>query len=276
MKQKFLIAVLIAFTVLCLNIALSKAANAADPQRDPIQQAAPPNRAAVDVTINDRGDISVGGIALSALGVAPLDPQVVQMVKNIGNANLSVQDETVTVTLADTEVARLLWDEASRAKAAALAASYGIQLQPEVQSRIEEWISSSDIDLTVRNSPEASRPIELSLSTPIRVDIAANGQLAVEGGALATGIDPSVLQQIRMGGSQGMVCWNEGTLTAEVDGGALPTLVLNPQGVDLLARAFNLPINNHGVEAILSARLGVDVSLPGGTHTANASCGDAL
>jgi hypothetical protein len=273
MKQKYLIAALIALAVLFLTMALSRTADAAVPPEDRARQAAPPNRATVDVTINDRGDISLGGIALSALGIAPLDPQVVQIVKNVGNANLQVQDETVTVTLADTEVARLLWDEASRARAAALAGAYGVQLQPEVQQRVEEWISSSDIDLTVRSSPEASRPIVLSLTKPIEVDIAANGQLAVEGGALAAGVDPTVLQTIRMGGSQAVACWNEGTLTASVDGGALPTLVLNPEGVDLLARAFNLPINNHGVEAILSARLGVDLSLPGGTHSGT-TCGD--
>lgn len=265
MRKKLLLSALIAVVVLCLNLALSKPAGAAGP---------PENHASVDVTINDAGQVTVGGVNLSALGLAPLDPQVANYAKNLGDVKVQVQDQTVTVNLKDTEVAKLLWDAASRERVATLLQTYGVQLQPAVQARVEEWISSSDINLTARYSNEASRPVELELSKPILVDVANNGQLAIEEGPLAAGIDTNVLQQIRQGGSQAVACWNKGTLTTSIDGAKLPTLVLNPAGVAMLSQALNLPINSYGTDAILNSRLGVDLSLPGGAHSASANCAE--
>lgn len=272
MKHKSLYIALIAIALMSLNLAISKPTEAAGPPDAKSKQAPSENRAKVDITIDDAGNISVGGVSLAALGMAPIDPQVATMAKNLGNLNLQVQDETVAVTVQDQEIARLLWSPTSREAMAALAASYGVQLDPAVQARVEEWVSSSNIDVTARYTNEGSHAVELALSKPILVDIADNGQLAIERGPLATGIDPYVLQQIRMGGSQALACWNDGTLTATVDGAELPTLVVNPAGVDIIAQALNLPINDLGTAAIMNSRVGVDLSLPGGTHVSDAAC----
>lgn len=273
MKHKLICAGIIAIALVCLNLALSKPMDAAGPPEGPSKQTGSENRAKVDITIDDQGNVTVGGVNLAMLGMAPIDPQVATMAKNLGAVNLQVQDETVAVDVQGQEIARLLWSTDSRQAMAALAASYGVQLAPEVQARVEEWVSSSDIDVSARYTNEGSKAVELNLSKPILVDIAENGQLAVERGPLATGIDPYVLQQIRMGGSQAVACWDQGTLTASVDGVALPTLVVNPAGADIIAQALGLPINDIGTEAILNSRVGVDLSLPGGAHATDVACG---
>lgn len=272
MKHKLFCAGVIAIALVCLNLAISKPMDAAGPPEGPSRQTGSENRAKVDITIDDQGNITVGGVNLAALGLAPIDGQVTTMAKNLGAVNLQVQDETVAVDVQGQEIARLLWSPSSRQAMAALAASYGVQLDPAVQARVEEWVSSSDIDVTARYTNEGSEAIELNLAKPILIDIAENGQLAVERGPLAAGIQPYALQQIRMGGNQALACWNQGTLTASVDGAELPTLVINPAGASMIAQALGLPINQLGTNAILNARVGVDLSLPGGAHRSDAAC----
>lgn len=268
MRRKMFFLVAIAFSVFFLTMKLSNTAYAAlPPQQDPSG-----NQASVDITINDAGDISVGGINLTALGVGRIDGQATTIAKNLTAAQLVVQDQVVTVDLQGTQVAKIDWSPASRQAAVNLATSYGVQLQPEVQQRIEEWISSSNLDVTARFTNEPSKPLNLSLSKPILVDVAPNGQLAIERGPLATGIDTNVLQQIERGGNQATACWNKGKLTAAVNGSALPTITLNPQGVTMLTNALNMPLDTGVMNAVSNARFGVDLSLPGGSHSTDATC----
>ncbi|MCC7161332.1 MAG: hypothetical protein IT331_02470 [Anaerolineae bacterium] len=274
MKHKLLFAAVIAIALLCLNMAISKPIEAAGPPEGKPKQGPANNSAKVDITIDDAGNINVGGINLAALGMAPVDPQIATIAKNLGAVDLEVQDSSIALAVQGQQVVQGLWTPEQRQNAAALAANYGIQLVPGVQARVEEWVSSSDFDVTARYSNDGSHAVELSLSKPILVDIASNGQLAVENGPLATGIHPYVLQQIRMGGSHALACWDQGTLTTSVDGAELPTLVLNPAGVDIIAQALGLPINQLGTESILNARVGVDLSLPGGAHRSDAACGE--
>jgi hypothetical protein len=272
MKQKFFLFAVIAFVAIALNVTLFQAAGAAAPPEEKSRQAAPENSARVDIAINDRGDVSVGGVALSALGLQPVDAQLVNAIKTLGDVELTAQNEMITVTVPQGELGRVLWSPASRQVAANLAADYGIVLAPATYERIEDWISTTNIDLTARHSNEASHPAEVMLSTPIQVQVAPNGQLTVEGGPLATGIDPMVLQTMQMGGNSAVACWNQGTLTAMVDGEELPSIVLNPEGAAMLAKALNLPINDVGLNAILNSRLGIDLSLPGGSPMNGISC----
>ncbi len=274
MKQKFLVLAALALVAVALNVGLFQGAWAASPPEGKNKQAAPENRARVDIAINERGDISVGGVALSALGLAPVDAQVVNAIKTLGDVQLVAQDEMITVTVPQGELGRILWSPASRQVAAQLAADYGLVLAPATYDRVEDWISTSDIDLSARFSNEASEAPEVLISTPIQVEVAQNGQLTVEGGPLATGIDTNVLHTIQLGGNSAVACWNQGTLTAMVDGEELPSVVLNPAGITTLAQAFNLPINEAGLNAILNSRLGVDLSLPGGAPMNGVSCAD--
>lgn len=236
-------------------------------------QASTANKATVDITINDRGGLSVGGVDLNSLGVSALDQQVVTTVKSLQSVHVTVQDKQVNVAVQNTPLMQMDWNQSSRQASANLAVRYGVQLTPQFQSRLEEWISSSDIDVTARYANELSKVADIALTKPVQVDLAQNGQLTVETLPLAAQIDPSVVQSLMMGGSQATACWSKGKLTAAVDGAQLPTITLNPEGVEVLNQALNLNITN--IKApLLAARFGVDLSLPGGAHVATAACNE--
>jgi hypothetical protein len=265
---------LIAIFAVCLNLVLIQTALADPPPAAPSQAAAPAaNNASVDITISDAGDLSVGGVSLRLLGLGQIDNQVVTVAKSLEDAHLVVQDEVITLDVQGTEVVKILWSPTSRQTVTALMAHYGMQIDPDVQARLEGWINTSNIDVTARFANEPSRPLSIDLTRLIVVDVAPNGQLAIEKIPLATGIDPTALQTIQKGGNQATACWNKGTLTAKVNGADLPSITLNPKGVNLVSKALNLPIDANAESAVLDARLGFDLSLPGGTHAGDGSCG---
>jgi len=271
MRKKMLALLLLASVALGINLMLSGTA-LADPPPSPAKQNAAANKATVDITINDAGGMSVGGVNLQSLGVLPLDQQVVNVARNLRDAHLVVNNDQVTLDTQGTEVVKILWTPTSRQTVANLATAYGVALSPDLLNRIEGWISSSNIDVTARFANEASKPLDLDVSRLILVDISSNGQLAVETAPLAAGIDPTALQFIQRGGNQATACWNKGTLIAKVNGAELPTITLNPDGVNMVTKALNLPVDSGAETAVLNSRLGVDVSLPGGSHSANATC----
>lgn len=282
MKRKMLVLVIIAITVLSLYAKISSTAYASQPPIEPRGQAAPANNATIDIVINDAGNLSIGGINLSALTGAPLAPEVTTIAKNLGSVHFMSQANAVTLDVQGTEIAKIDWTADSRQNAATLASRYGVQLEPGVQTRIEEWISSTTVDVTARFANEASKPLNLSLSKYLLVDIQPNGQLVIENIPLAAAVDTTALQQIQMGGNSATVCWNGGTLTAKVDGQDLPTITLNRDGITMLTnaldpRALGLAMDSGSLSAVsstlLDARVGVDVSLPGGSHSAGATCG---
>lgn len=272
MKQKMLALLVIASIALSINLMFSQTA-LADPPTSPPKQTGATNKATVDVTINDAGTLSVGGVDLRTLGVGALDGQVVNAAKALGDAHLTVQNDQVNLDTQGTNVVKILWTPESRQTVTSLATAYGLALSPEVLNRIEGWISSSDIDVTARYANEASKPFVLDVSTPILVDIGSNGQLAVENIPLAAGIDPTALATIQRGGNQATACWNKGTLLTKVNGAELPSIVLNPDGVAMVTKALNLPVDGNVEQAVIGARFGVDVSLPGGSHVADGTCG---
>ncbi len=277
MKRKPLLVVAIALTVLLLTAALAKTGYA-DPPAAPPAQAAPLNTAVVDITINDAGGLSIGGFDITSMGTMPLDQQVVNLVKSLGNAHLVVEGQEVALDLQGTPVVRIEWSPESRQASANLATKYGVQLSPPMISRIEQWINNSNVDVTARYANESSKPAEISLSTPFLVDIADNGQLSVESIPLAAQLTTDAVNTLRLGGAQATACWNKGRLSASVDGAELPTIVLNPEGVQVLNQALGLQqalaVDVNALKtAILGAKFGVDLTLPGGTHS-NATCPD--
>ncbi len=262
-KVLLLVAVLVAFALL----GFVHTAYADSPSPAPAQ-----NQVVVDVTVNAAGELTVGGISLKALNVAPLDSTTTQMIKNLDNGHLVVQGDVVTLDLHGTPIMKMQWDASSRQAVANLAARYGYVVTPEVLSRVEEWITSSNLDVTARFTEEPSKPLTLKLVKPVLVDIGADGQVAVEKGPLANPLDQSAMVPIKQSGAKSaVVCWNKGTLTAQVDGKALPSITLDPKGAQYLAQALNLQVTN--VDAFFNAQLGVDVALPGGAHVASATCG---
>lgn len=270
MKRGLVIFVGIALIAVVINFALSSTGYA-DPAAAPAQQTAPANLATVEVTVNDRGNLSIGGVDLGQFNVQPLDPMVLAYIQALKDAHLLVEDQEVNVDVQNTPTVKMEWNPENRAAAAALAVRYGVQLTDAIQARLEQWISTSKIDVTARYSNDASKPADIALTTPVLVDIGANGQLTVENFPLNAAIDQATLNTIMLGGNQAVVCWSKGRVNASVNGAALPSITLNPEGVQVVTQALNLPIGGLK-DPILAARLGVDVSLPGGQHVATAEC----
>lgn len=267
MKRRFLIiaALAVAFVGLVMVIPINVYADSPSP-------AAAANTASVDVTISSAGNLTVGGIDLKALGVAPLDSTTVEMVKNLDNAHVVVQGDTVTIDLHGTPAFTIQWNQASRKAVVDLAAKYGYAVTPEVMGRIEEWITSSNLDVTARYTNNPSKPLAINMSKLLWVDLGAKGEVAVEKGALAYGIDPSVMPSILQAGvKNATACWSKGTLILKADGKNLPSITVDPKGAAYLTKALNLAVDN--VDPFFAAQLGFDVSVAGGAHQANATCG---
>jgi hypothetical protein len=253
----------------CVGLALSTTTYADSPSPANAQ-----NQITVDITLNAAGEMTVGGISLKGLGLAPLDSQVTQVAKSLDSAHVVVQGEMVTVDVHGTPALKLQWTPASRQVVAALAARYGYAVSPDVMTRIEGWVASSNLDVTARYTTEVSKPLTISLAKPIWVDLGPDGQVAIEKGPLAYGIDKSVMPTIQQSGAgNAILCWNKGTLSTKVDGKDLPSITLYPKGVQVLSQALNLGIEN-SVDPVFASLLGVEVSLPGGSHQASAVCGN--
>lgn len=270
MKRGLVILVGIALIAVLINLAVSNTGYA-DPAAAPAQQAAPANVATIEVTVNDAGGLSIGGVDLATLGVTPLDPQALAYIQALKDAHLLVESQEVNVDVQNTPAVKMEWNPENRQAAAALAVRYGVQLTDQIQQRLEKWISSSKIDVTARYSNDASKPADIGLTTPVLVDIASNGQLTIEHFPLAAAIDPTAVNTMMLGGNQAVVCWSKGRVNASVNGADLPTITLNPEGVQVLNQALNLGITSIK-EPLLASRFGVDLSLPGGAHQDSAAC----
>jgi hypothetical protein len=270
MKRGLVIIVSIALIAVLINLAVSTTGYA-QPAAAPAQQTAPANVATVEVTINDAGGLSIGGVDLASLGVMPLDPQAMVVIQALKDAHLLVENQEVNVEVQDTPTVKMEWNPENRQAAAAMAVRYGVQLTDQIQARIEKWISSSKIDVTARYSNDASKPADIGLTTPVQIDVAQNGQLTVENFPLAAQLDPTAVNTLMLGGNQAVVCWSKGRVNASVNGAALPVITLNPEGVQVLNQALNLNITSIK-EPLLASRFGVDLSLPGGAHQESATC----
>jgi len=230
------------------------------------------NQVVVDVTVNSAGEMTVGGVSLKSLNVAPLDSSTLQMIKNLDNGHLVIQGDVVSLDLHGTPIMKMQWDASSRQALVDLAAKYGYAVSPDVLARVQDWIATSNIDVTARFTDQVSKPLTIKLTKSVLVDIGSQGQVSIEKGQLAYGIDQSVLQPIMQSGAKSaIVCWNQGTLTEKVDGKALPTFTFDPKGAQYLIQALQLQVSN--LDPFFGAQLGFDVALPGGAHATGSACG---
>jgi hypothetical protein len=272
MKRKMYVIAAVVLTIAALVLSQTAYADSPNP--------AVTNQVVLDITINDAGEMTAGGVSLKALNVAPIDRNSTAWVKELKSTHLVIQAEQVTLDVNGMPVLKMQWTPASRQSVLDLAARYGYAISPDVLGRIEEWISTTNLDVTARYANEASKPLTLALTKPIMVDVGAQGQVAVERGPLAYGIDRSVLTSITQSGAKNaLVCWNKGTLVTKVDGKALPSLTLEPKGVSFLLQTLgpSLGINPTqlgNIEPALGSQFGFDVSLPGGSHPQGAACGN--
>src|SRR5689334_20315838 len=97
MKRNMLALIVIASIAFSINLVVSGTALADPPPSPPKQNPAAANTATVDITINDAGDVSIGGLSLAALGALPVSSQVVTAAKDLGDAHLVVANDAVTL-----------------------------------------------------------------------------------------------------------------------------------------------------------------------------------
>lgn len=267
MKQKLLL--IVAMALVCAGVALPNLALADAPS--------PANQVTLEVTIGDNGDLSIGGLNTAALGLGRIDwtrlqSQVKASAKELKAVHLVLQGELVSIDVQGQPVMKMQWTPATRQLMTSLAQKYGVQITADMQSRLEEWISTTSLDVTARFANETSKPMAINLSKPVLVDLADSGQLTVEKMPLAVNIDRAVIQSIKMGGIQnGTLCWNKGTIQTKVDGNDLPAITLDPKGVQLVTRALGLDLGN--IQPFFTSLMGVDISIGGGAHKAGAICG---
>lgn len=265
MKQRVL--TIVALVFVCASLGLPNQVHAGDPAANPV------NQVTLDITINNQGEMSIGGFSMTQLGLGRLDDQAMAIVKNLDSAHLVVQADQVTADVHGTQFLKMQWAPDSRQGVAALATRYGVQMSSDLQTRIEQWVSSSNIDITARYSNQASKPLVAKLSMPILVDLGPQGQVTVEKVALAYPIDPGVYQTIKQSAVQNAtVCWDKGTLTPRVDGKDLPSITLYSDGMKFLNQALNLNIDNNSLNTLFNVQVGTDINLPGGVHQAGFAC----
>lgn len=262
MKRKLLF--IVALVLVAVGIALPTTSYADAPTAD--------NQVAVDITINERGEISIGGLSMTQMGLGRIDDNTTAWIKQFNDAHLVLQGEMVTVDVKGQPLVKVQWAPASRQILATIATRYGVQLTSDLQARLEEWISTSNVDITARYSNEASKPLMAKMPKPLLVDFGANGQVTVEKMPLAYGVDPSVFQYVRMAGIQNATfCWNKGTLTPSADGKALPSITLYPKGIQFLSQVLHLNIES-SLDPFFNAQIGADVNMPGGARQAGFTC----
>jgi len=227
----------------------------------------------VDITINEAGELSVAGLSLKALGVAPIGTQAAQIAKSLGNAHMVVQGEFISVDVHDgTPLMRLQWNPSNRQVVADLAGMYGYRLTPQAMARFEEWVTSSNLDITARYSSQVSKPMVIRLAKPIQIDIVPDGKVSVEQMPLGTTLDAGAIQLMKLSGvKNALVCWNKGAITVQVDGRQLPQIGVNPMGVRLVGLLLNMNIDAY-VDQLFGDLFGADISLPGGNHQPSAVC----
>src|SRR5262245_6699866 len=100
MKRGLVIFVGIALIAVLINLAVANT-GFADPASAPALQTAPANVATVEVTVNDAGNLSIGGVDLASLGVQPLGPEALTVIQALKDAHLLVEQQEVNIDLQD-------------------------------------------------------------------------------------------------------------------------------------------------------------------------------
>jgi len=236
----------------------------------------PLNQIIADVTVNASGQLSIAGIDNKVIPLGQIDSQAVAIAKNLDNVHLVLQGDVVTVDVHGIPLAKMQSTQASRQVVENLAVRYGVQLSPEVQARLEQWLSSSNLDITVRYANEPSKPLKVNVAQPVLVDVGSDGRVTVENIPLdpsAVRLDPLTVQTLGQGIQNAVICWKKGTLNAKVDGKSLPPITVDPNGARVLSQVFGLGIEND-IGPIFDSLIGLDVDLPGGKHQAGSVCGN--
>jgi hypothetical protein len=242
-----------------------------------VNQGAPVNRIVVEMTYDtEKGTYSLGGFTaeqLRVIGAPQVNGEVMTLLKRIENAHLAIDAQSLAADINGQPLATVNWDPLSRRAIFDLAGEYGLHLDANVQERAEGWLDVVDVDITIRQSSQVSQPLLIQLDTPLQVDVAKTGRLVVEGVDTGMAMYSEVVRLARAGSIQNTtVCWNEGALTADLNGSELPSVTVHREGLEVLDQALGLRLGNK--EPFFNARAGVNIAFNGSGHPESASCGD--
>lgn len=226
------------------------------------------NHVYIDVTYDPNAKTySVGGFSegqLKQMGAPQFQDEIWGMLSSFADLNLKVDGQQLNVTIDSAKLATLDWDKDSRAFLYGLVDSYGSMPLID-QTRAENWLEKAQVEITVRKSPEVSKPLVIELATLVNVDITQEGVVSVEGFDTGTSLTANVIQMIQTGNvNNAAVCWDKGQLVTAINGAVLPKITLHQEGISVVDKAFNLNVGD--ISQLFQSKLGASVVYGEGDH----------
>jgi hypothetical protein len=135
------------------------------------------------------------------------------------------------------------------------------------RSRAEKWLEKADFDITLRQTKELSKPLEIKLVTLLQVNLAESGEIKVEGLPTGMGLTPQVAEMLKTANIENAkICWNKGVVNGEVNGNAIPQLTLYEDGYMVVDKALNLNLGD--LSSIFDSAFGLGLVLGDGAPLA--------
>jgi len=282
-KYAFVFALLLVISLLTTSVAFAGGGDSPKPE----------GRVFLDSLINTiNGDLSIGGFTASELSallnVRSLNKDELDPIrfKSIGIQSspglLAVQyngENIVSITWQGYEL-RNVFNAANNI----LHKEYNFRIPKSMGYSVINGADRALLQLEVRTTEDASmvsEPLLVDLPVPINIDISREGYLTVEDISLAGLFD----ERVNEGLSEAVrfaeyaevksivSCWDKGTLTLSADGKSYPQVILYEEGIKEVCNDYSCAgyVNNF-IEILKYSTAGVDIAIPGGTHSQEARC----
>lgn len=212
------------------------------------KQTDPTNLVHIDITY-DPGTktYSMGGFSaeeLRQVGAPQFQDEIWQVLGMLNNATLKIQNDMIDVFTDDQQLLSLAWDGPSREILYSLLNAY-IELGDIDMERAEAWLDKADIVITLRQSKELSKPLEIALATLVQVKVSKNGELTVEGFPTGMSLTPETMALVDTANIDNLkLCWNKGVVDLQVNGQELPRATLFQGGLSVIDKAFGLNLGD--------------------------------
>jgi len=212
------------------------------------KQTDPSNLVHIDITY-DPGTktYSMGGFSaeeLRQVGAPQFQDEIWQVLGMLNNATLKIQNDMIDVFTDDQQLLSLAWDGPSREILYSLLNAY-IELGDIDMERAEAWLDKADIVITLRQSKELSKPLEIALATLVQVKVSKNGELTVEGFPTGMSLTPETMALVDTANIDNLkLCWNKGVVDLQVNGQELPRATLFQGGLSVIDKAFGLNLGD--------------------------------
>jgi len=190
---------------------------------------------------------SMGGFSaeeLRQVGAPQFQDEIWQVLGMLNNATLKIQNDMIDVFTDDQQLLSLAWDGPSREILYSLLNAY-IELGDIDMERAEAWLDKADIVITLRQSKELSKPLEIALATLVQVKVSKNGELTVEGFPTGMSLTPETMALVDTANIDNLkLCWNKGVVDLQVNGQELPRATLFQGGLSVIDKAFGLNLGD--------------------------------